>query len=132
MDSNSRILLVEDDDSIRELIEEMLNDEGYELTAVRNGLEAKELLKTRKFDLIITDFKMPGLDGIELIRWCRVQNIQSSVMFMTGAGKLVPDDASAVSESQATVFPKPLNLEKFLKTVQNSLSGHQSLDLICS
>ena len=132
MDLNSNILLVEDDDSIRELLEEMLNDEGYVLTAVRNGLEAKELLKKQKFDLIITDFKMPGLDGVELIRWCRVQNIQSSVMFMTGAGKLVPDDASAVSDSRATIFPKPLNLEKFLKTIQRTLSGQQALDLICS
>lgn len=132
MESNSRILLVEDDDSIRELIEEMLSDEGYALTAVRNGLEAKEILKNQKFDLIITDFKMPGLDGVELIRWCRIQNIQSSVMFMTGAGKLVPDDASAVSDSHATIFPKPLNFEKFLQTIHNTLSGHQSLDLICS
>ncbi|MDD8019631.1 MAG: response regulator [Acidobacteriota bacterium] len=62
-----KILLIEDDQALSLLYEEELNKEGYSLAIVHDADSALEQVKKEKFDLIITDIRMPGKDGIELI-----------------------------------------------------------------
>lgn len=124
-----KILLVEDDHCTRELIEEILTEEGYSLCSVPNGLAAKEILKSQKFALLITDFKMPGLNGVELLQWCRKQNISSKIIFMSGAAQ---EECLGLKEPEATFFPKPLNLDLFLKTIRESLKQTHTLSVTCN
>ena len=65
------VLIVEDDDSLREILEEVLNEEGYRAIATQDGLEALDWLSALPVDLIIVDILMPHLDGPELIKQVR-------------------------------------------------------------
>jgi DNA-binding NtrC family response regulator len=118
------ILLVEDDDSTRELLEEILEVEGYKITSVANGLAAKELLKKEKFNLLITDFKMPGLNGVELLAWCIEEKITSPMIFMTAETNLIPEESSALSEAHAIIVQKPLNLVYFFSSIKKMLESN--------
>lgn len=122
MNEMPHILLVEDDDSTRELLEEILVVEGYKITSAINGLEAKELLKKEKFNLLITDFKMPGLNGIELLAWCNKEKINSPMIFMTAETNLIPEESSALSNSHAIIVQKPLNLVFFFSSIKKMLN----------
>jgi PAS domain S-box-containing protein len=80
------ILIVEDEESLGKFISEALVEEGYSVRTVSRGEEAIELLKVLRFDLIITDLKMPGVGGKELYTYIRkhVPNLADRVLFMTG------------------------------------------------
>lgn len=122
MNKQPHILLVEDDDSTRELLEEILEVEGYKITSVANGLEAKEILKKEKFNLLITDFKMPGLNGMELLSWCNEEKITSPMIFMTAETNLIREESSALSDAHAIIVQKPLNLEYFFSSIKKTLN----------
>jgi two-component system response regulator PilR (NtrC family) len=62
----SRILVVDDEESIREFLEIMLKKEGYEVTTAEDGARAKEILTKKSFDMIVSDLQMPNVTGIEL------------------------------------------------------------------
>jgi two-component system, response regulator, stage 0 sporulation protein F len=61
------ILVVDDDDSIRKLIELELQDEGYQVLAASNAMDALKLVQTENLDLVILDIRMPGMDGLEAL-----------------------------------------------------------------
>jgi two-component system, response regulator, stage 0 sporulation protein F len=61
------ILVVDDDDSIRKLIELELQDEGYQVLAASNAMDALKLVQTEPLDLVILDIRMPGMDGLEAL-----------------------------------------------------------------
>ena len=63
----ARLLIVEDEDNLRELYAEELEEEGYEISRAENGKAAIELVKNESFDLIIMDIRMPEMDGIEAL-----------------------------------------------------------------
>ncbi len=62
-----RILLVDDEEHIRLLFKEELEEEGYVIDLASNGFEALEKLKEQRFDLVVLDIKMPGMDGIQTL-----------------------------------------------------------------
>ena len=64
---NGSILIADDEDSIRESLTIVLEDEGYNCTAVKDGGEAIEAIDKASYDIIVTDLKMPDTDGIELL-----------------------------------------------------------------
>ena len=63
-----RLLVVEDDDAMRDLLCEELAEAGFEVTPARNGREGVERVRVAPFDLVITDLRMPEVDGFDLIR----------------------------------------------------------------
>ncbi|MFA5518182.1 MAG: response regulator [Spirochaetota bacterium] len=63
----ARLLIVEDEDNLRELYAEELEEEGYEISRAENGKAAIELIKKESFDLVIMDIRMPEMDGIEAL-----------------------------------------------------------------
>ena len=79
-----RILLAEDDDSMREYLARALERTGYQVTAVESGIVALEHLKKQGFDLLLTDIVMPELDGIELAQRASTLYPGMRVMFITG------------------------------------------------
>jgi len=81
---NMRILVVEDEGAVRENIVDLLESESVEVKSVSNGLEGFNLLKSSKFDLIITDYHMPKMTGLELMRLCREESIRIPTICLTG------------------------------------------------
>src|SRR4028118_2345575 len=80
----ARILLAEDDTSMREYLQRALQRVGYEVAAVGCGTEAMPLLESERFDLLLTDIVMPEMDGIELAQKASVIDPAIRVMFITG------------------------------------------------
>lgn len=123
MNKQPHILLAEDDDSTRELIAEILSLEGYQITSVTNGLEAVERLKKESYQLLITDFKMPGLNGVQLLAWCNQENIATPMIFMTAESRLIPTEAAALAEAHAIIIEKPLKLDHFFSSIKKMLNA---------
>ena len=87
----ARILLAEDDRQVREVLQEMLEFEGYEVVTAATGSEALRRLKSEPPDLVVTDILMEDIDGMELISIIRRDNPTLPVIAISGGGKLNAD-----------------------------------------
>jgi len=81
-----RILVVDDEVSTLTLFQRILEKEGYAVVCVTSGEEALQQLKTQRFDLAISDLRMPGLTGIELVREAKALNPSLPCIVLTGYG----------------------------------------------
>jgi len=114
-----KILLVEDDASIRSTLRELLEMEGYQCKEAVDGLEAKEILEQDKsFELLISDFRMPRWDGVQLLEWCRLNNIHVPVIFITANADLFTREKLALQDCCAALLKKPVSLDDLLKEVE--------------
>src|SRR3990170_6343884 len=85
---NENILVVDDDEDILELIERHLSNKGYEVVTAYDGEQALPLLEKVKFDLVITDLKMPKIDGMEVLRKVKEKDPNIEVVILTGHGTM--------------------------------------------
>lgn len=83
-----RILVVEDDDLMRDGLRQMIEREGHEALAAENGLLGLKLFQTHEIDLVITDVLMPEKDGLELIKEIRACNPEIKIIAMSGGGRI--------------------------------------------
>ena len=121
-----RILLAEDDDSMRTYLARALERSGYDVVAVATGAQAVPYIDNEPFDLLLTDIVMPEMDGIELAQHAATVAPDTRIMFITGfaavtlkAGKAVP---------QAKVLSKPFHLRDLVLEIDrifgsNSMTG---------
>jgi DNA-binding NtrC family response regulator len=121
--SVSHVLVVDDEADIRALIQEILTDEGYEVTVAADALEARKARDETKFDLILLDIWMPDTDGITLLReWSDSGDLKCPVVIMSGHGTV--DTAVEATRLGAFDFvEKPLSLAKLLRTVEAALES---------
>ncbi len=94
MKEHVKILVADDEAMMRNLILKILESEGYQVTVVSSGNEALEKLKAEKYDLLLTDVKMPGMTGFDLLKQVKAEWPEMSVIIMTGYG-----DAYSVKEA---------------------------------
>lgn len=117
----AHILLVDDSTSLRELTQIHLLDEGYQVTSASGAAEALELIaKTdQRFDVIVTDFAMPKISGIELIRRARELHSTWPAVMITGYA-----DAEALVDrpNNITVLSKPFSTKALVEAIENSMS----------
>jgi len=83
-----KILIADDDEFIRFTLDTIFKDDGYITTTTKDGKKAKELIVQEKFDVVITDIKMPEVDGVELLKWIKEAYPQISVIMITGYASL--------------------------------------------
>jgi two-component system cell cycle response regulator CpdR len=115
-----RILLAEDDESMRVFIERALVKAGYDVISFANGKEAHERLKVERFTLLLTDIVMPQMDGIELARRASELDPGLKIMFITGfAAVTLNTDSRAVRD--ARVLSKPFHLKDLVKEIDRLL-----------
>jgi DNA-binding response OmpR family regulator len=84
----ARIIVCDDEEPMREMLDELLTDEGYAVTTARDGAELRRLVPKLRPDLVICDLKMPGEDGLSLTRWLRAES-HAAVLMLTGMGSVV-------------------------------------------
>jgi len=118
---NSRILIAEDNDLSRENLTELLTLCSYEVKAVGNGKEAMDALNEDRFDLIITDLKMPHVDGLELLKFAKETNPDNIVIMITGYGT-VNTAVDAMKLGAFDYVTKPLRDDLVKLTVARALS----------
>ncbi|MCW8091477.1 sigma 54-interacting transcriptional regulator [Alteromonas sp. ASW11-130] len=119
--ANPQLLLVDDDKSLLRLLTIRLEGEGYSVTAVEDGQSALRKLRSDDFDVVLSDLRMPGLDGLSLFE--EVMGIRKDipVILMTAHGTI----ADAVAATQRGVFgflPKPVDHDELRKLLQKALS----------
>ncbi|HEX4712374.1 cell cycle two-component system response regulator CpdR [Phenylobacterium sp.] len=117
----SRILLAEDDDSLRGFLARALERAGYEVTACADGEEAAAVLD-QEWNLLLTDIVMPGMDGIELARQAAVLHPGLRIMFITGFAA-VALAASDQAPPGAKVLSKPIHLREIVSEVERMIAA---------
>lgn len=119
----SHVLVVDDEADIRALIQEILTDEGYEVTVAADAGQARSARAETRFDIILLDIWMPDTDGITLLReWSDEGNMNCPVVIMSGHGTV--DTAVEATRLGAFDFvEKPLSLAKLLRTVEAALES---------
>ena len=118
----ARILLAEDDTSMREYLQRALQRVGYEVEAVGCGTEAMPLLETERFDLLLTDIVMPEMDGIELAQKASAIDPAIRVMFITGFAAVALNSDSDAPKN-AKVLSKPVHLRELVSEVNKMLAA---------
>jgi CheY-like chemotaxis protein len=114
-----QILVVEDDLLTRKQISEFLREESYEVHEAGDGTDAVKLLENRHFDLMITDFSMPQLDGVRLVERIHRKSPNTPVIFVSGY--ITIDSAKALLPGMAEILSKPIRLEELLATIKRLL-----------
>ena len=115
------ILVVDDEEIIREFLLEVLN-EDYDVQAVGDGDEAIEKLKQTRFDLVITDLKMPRVSGEEVVRFARESDPDSKVIVISGYSSLYTASQS-VNHGACAFLSKPFSIKELLQTVSTAIAG---------
>lgn len=110
-----RILLAEDDTVMREYLTRALTRAGYDVSAVDSGTAAMPLVETERFDLLLTDIVMPGMDGIELAQHAGEIAPDMRVMFITGFAAVTLKSGRPMP--QARVLSKPFHLRELVDEI---------------
>jgi DNA-binding NtrC family response regulator len=122
---SAKILIIEDDASGRELAVFNLSRAGYHVTAARDGNEGLDLLAEQTFNLVITDVKMPGISGIDVLRKIRAEYIELPVIIITAYAN-VTLAVDAMKLGAADFLGKPFSRDHLLLVVEKALK-HQAL-----
>jgi|TARA_B110000259_G_C14032991_1_gene407639 two-component system nitrogen regulation response regulator NtrX len=126
--TKAKILIIDDEEDIRESLSDILKDEGYEVVVAENAATAKKIKSNIRFDLILLDIWMPDCDGISLLKqWAKDKEISCPVIMMSGHGTI--DTAIEATKIGAFDFlEKPISLQKLLKTISLALKKSIHID----
>ena len=117
MSKHKKILLVEDEQSFRQVMRFKLQEAGYEVSLAENGLQGYELFTESQFDLVVTDLTLPELNGLELTKRIKAISPETPVIVITAFGE-VQTAVSSMKLGAADYLTKPLNWEEFFLSVQ--------------
>lgn len=126
--SRKSILVVDDEKSQREILEMILSGEGYDVTTASSGSAAMKFVADRHFDLVLTDLKMPGMSGLELLKELTDFDKSIIVVLLTAHGSV----DSAVDALQLGAFDylqKPYEADALLETISRALTKLSTLDV---
>jgi DNA-binding NtrC family response regulator len=121
----AKILLVEDDNLVRDMLVQMLQRAGHTVASAANGEEATEILKTIEPDIMVTDIIMPKKSGITLISEVKNKHPNMEMIAISGGGRLDPTGYLDLSESlgAAVSFEKPVDKSALLMAIDLLLQG---------
>jgi DNA-binding NtrC family response regulator len=116
-----KILVAEDDDIVRDLVVKFLSDEGYSVAVANDGLEAIKMLRLEDFKLVLSDLRMPGADGMEVLKAAMRIDPDIAVVIITAYGTL--DTAlEAMNEGAYDYIVKPFVMQQLLLAVRNAFN----------
>jgi DNA-binding NtrC family response regulator len=123
----NKILIVDDEKKMRHILQIILEQKGYRTEQAANGSEALELIKSFHYAMVITDLKMPVMDGLELIREIKKIDPDYPVVVLTAYGS-IDSAVGAMREGAIDYITKPFEEEKILLTVQRSIRFAELVD----
>lgn len=114
-----RILVIDDESSIRKVVAMMLQKEGHEVVTASNGIEGMSEFHRSRPDIVITDISMPGMDGIEFLRVLQKENVELPVVVMSGntTGKQFLKTASLLGA--ASTLEKPFSRTELVQIIRS-------------
>lgn len=116
-----RILVVDDDEGIRENVAELLESQDYGVVSAKDAAEAMEILGSEEVDLLLTDFQMPGANGVELIEAARKTRQELPAILMTGYLS-VYEQLDQERRKRVTLLRKPFEPDEILRVVDEGLA----------
>src|SRR5579864_3407425 len=122
--SKKKILVVDDDESLRRVMQMQLEEAGYEVLAASQGKDALALIEDTTPALVITDLKMPGISGLDLLRKLREANPETTVIMITAFGTV----STAVEAMRAGAYDyitKPVDYEQLMLVVNRAMERGQ-------
>ena len=115
------VLVVDDEEIIRNFLSEVLGDK-YDVSLASDGDEAIEQIKKRRFDLIITDLKMPRVPGEEVVRFAQQRDPTSKVIVISGFSSLYTVSQS-INNGACAFLSKPFSIKELIQTVADAVNG---------
>lgn len=114
-----RVLVVDDERAIRDTLREILEDAGYEVAVAEDGVKALEQFNQERYDVVLCDIKMPGMDGIELLDKLQAES-EVPVVMVSGHGT-IETAVDALKRGAYDYIEKPLDLNRLLVSIRNAL-----------
>ena len=124
MEPEFSVLVVDDNESIREVLAVILSGSGYRCESVKNGVEAMQRVRQSRFDAVVTDLEMPEMDGIALTREIRQQFSSLPVMVMTGHSDEEHRE-TAFRAGAREFLSKPFDIPDLIRKLHGMLPGHK-------
>ncbi len=120
----ARILVVDDEADVRLLLTREISDRGHEVVAAADSAQAVEEMGRGEFDVVLTDIRMPGMDGIDLAGWIKRTRPYTNVIVMTGYGSLESAN-TAVQVGAFDYLLKPFGeMDLVISSIDRALRGH--------
>lgn len=119
-----KILIADDEKNIREALVKWLTASGFEAKGVENGLAAQRLLQEEAFAAVVSDLRMPGLDGLDLLRWCRNDGPDVPFIMISAHGE-IRDAVEAMRLGAKDYLVKPFDPAELDVRLQAALSAHR-------
>jgi DNA-binding NtrC family response regulator len=116
----SKILVIDDERSIRNTLKDILEYEKYEVDLAEDGIKALEKVKTAEYDIILCDIKMPGMDGIEVLEKLGGFTPDTPVVMISGHGN-IDTAVDSIKKGAFDYIEKPLDLNRLLITIRNAM-----------
>jgi len=123
--SQQRVLVVDDEANTRRVLEIMLQKMGHETRAAGNGQEALALTQRESFDLVLTDLRMPGMDGLALLNALRSQKVETPVILLTAYGT-VESAVQAMKLGAYDYILRPFDVEAVERTITRALTTERT------
>ena len=115
----ANILVIDDEKSIRNTLQEVLEYEHHKVELATNGPEGIELFSGGSFDVVLCDIKMPGMDGIETLENLMMKSRETPVIMISGHGN-IDTAVEAIKKGAYDFIEKPLDLNRLLVTIRNA------------
>jgi DNA-binding NtrC family response regulator len=116
----SKVLVIDDERSIRNTLKEILEFEKYQVDLAEDGMKALELLKNTEYDVVLCDIKMPGMDGIEVLQKVEELKPDTPVVMISGHGN-IDTAVESIKKGAFDFIEKPLDLNRLLITLRNAM-----------
>lgn len=115
----AKILVIDDERSIRNTLKDILDNEGYKVDTAENGIEGLKLVNSKKFDVILLDIKMQGMDGMEVLD--HIMKITDTPVVMISGHGTIETAVEAIKKGAYDYIAKPLDLNRLLITLRNAM-----------
>ena len=123
MSAAAKVLVIEDEAKLRRTVAAYLEDSGYVIFEAANGREGIERFVENQPDVVLTDLRMPELNGVEVVKWLRQHSPQTPVIVITGTGdEFAPADVLAAGAKLC--LAKPINYLALLDAAISQVLGH--------
>jgi len=116
----AKILIIDDERSIRNTLKDILEFEKHQITLAENGKQALDMVQSQVFDLIFSDIKMPEMDGIELLSHFIEREIEAPIIMISGHGN-IDTAVECIKKGAFDFIVKPIDLNRLLITIRNAL-----------
>ncbi len=121
----AQILVIDDDEIMRDVVVQMLTEAGYSVQSAEDGRKGLRIFYDGAFDLVVTDLIMPEKEGLEVIQELRAHSHSIPIIAISGGGRMSPDGYLKMAQAFGVdyTFTKPFMIESFLAAVRECVAG---------